>query len=73
MQYEYQTLLLDSKETNDKDGSLTKRLNLLGQNGWELTAILNQHSLGSSQYNLIGITEKYLMVFKRLCIGKEEG
>ncbi|MCR1975461.1 DUF4177 domain-containing protein [Clostridium sporogenes] len=62
--FEYTALVVELKDINDGN-SLTNLLNLHGKNGWELVFTTPQPCLGSSQYALIGITQKMFLIFKR--------
>ncbi|APH13720.1 hypothetical protein NPD5_2116 [Clostridium sporogenes] len=62
--FEYTTLAVELKDINDGN-SLTDLLNLHGKNGWELVSTTTQSCLGSSQYALIGITQKMFLILKR--------
>ena len=64
LQFEYKTALINGKEV-DESNNLTEKLNIYGKNGWELISSFTQPCLGSSQYSLIGITQKYVLIFKR--------
>ena len=65
MQFKYKTLLMSSKDVDDISVSLADKLNVYGKDGWELVSALTQPCLGSSQYSLIGITQKYILIFKQ--------
>jgi hypothetical protein len=65
MQFEYKTVLINSKDVDDVSNSLTDKLNTYGKDGLELVSSLTQPCLGSSQYSLIGITQKFILIFKR--------
>ncbi len=65
MYYEYKTLALHGDELDNSCEKLTKKLNEVGKKGWELVSVLSQNGLGSSQYNILGITQKQFLVFKR--------
>lgn len=67
VQYEYETILLNSRDVDEAGNSLTGKLNAYGKDGWELVSSLTQPCLGSSQYSLIGISQKYILIFKRRC------
>lgn len=64
-QFEYKTIVLNSKDMDDTNEHLTDKLNKYGKNGWELVSFVTQPSLGSSKYNLVGITQKNILIFKR--------
>lgn len=66
MRYEYKTVPITGEELGNQCDGLAVKLNKFGSNGWELVSILSQHGLGSSPYNLLGITQKQLLVLKRL-------
>lgn len=65
LQFEYKTVLINGKELDDVSNSLTDTLNAYGKDGWELISSLVQPCLGSTQYALIGITQKYILILKR--------
>lgn len=65
IQYEYKTILLKGRDAADFNTSFTKKLNLLGRDGWELILSILQPCLGSSQYSLVGVTQKLTLIFKR--------
>lgn len=65
MQFEYKTLLLHGGELDDSGEGLTAKLNEIGKSGWELVSVLSQNGLGSSLYNVFGITQKQFLVLKR--------
>jgi hypothetical protein len=65
VQFEYKTILVNGKEMDDVSGSLTDNMNTYGKDGWELVSTFSQPCLGSSQYSLIGISQKYILIFKR--------
>lgn len=62
MQYEYKTIAITNDEIGD---GLTARLNQMGMQGWELISILSKNGLGSTSYNILGITQKQFMIMKR--------
>lgn len=63
MQYEYKTVAITNDEIGD---GLTAKLNKMGMQGWELISILSKNSLGSSSYNILGITQKQFLIMKRM-------
>lgn len=65
MQFEYKTLPLHGGELDNSGERLTAKLNEIGKSGWELVCVLSQNGLGSSQYNVFGITQKQFLVLKR--------
>lgn len=65
MQYEYKTLPVTNDETCNLCDGLTAKLNQVGKQGWELVSIISQNGLGSSSYNIFGITQKQFLVLKR--------
>lgn len=65
MQYEYKTLPVTSDEIYPMGEGLTKKLNQIGKQGWELVSILSQNGVGSSSYNIFGITQKQFLLLKR--------
>jgi hypothetical protein len=64
-QFEYKTVFINGKDMDDVSDSLTDKLNAFGRDKWELVSSFIQPGLGSSQYSLIGITQKYILIFKR--------
>ena len=72
LQFEYTTVLINSKEVDEISNNLTDKLNAYGKDGWELISSFTQPCLGSSQYSLIGITQKYILIFKRQIEHKKE-
>lgn len=71
-QYEYMTAALNGKDMDDSDGLFAVKLNKHGKNGWELVSVISQPCLGSSQYNLLGISQKNTLIFKRQLEHNEE-
>ena len=65
MQYEYKTLSVTNDEASNLCEGLTAKLNQVGKQGWELVSIISQNGLGSSSYNIFGITQKQFLVLKR--------
>lgn len=65
VQFEYKTVVINAKDVDDVSDNLTDELNVYGKDGWELVSSLTQPCLGSSKYSLIGITQKYIFIFKR--------
>lgn len=65
MQYEYKTLSVTNDEASNLCEGLTAKLNQVGKQGWELVSIISQNSLGSSSYNIFGITQKQFLILKR--------
>lgn len=65
VQYEYMTTLLSGKDIDDSDDRLAAKLNKHGKSGWELVSAISQPHLGSSQYNLFGVSQKNILIFKR--------
>lgn len=65
IQYEYKTILLKGRDAADFNTDFTKKLNLLGREGWELILSVLQPCLGSYQYSLVGVTQKLTLIFKR--------
>lgn len=65
MQFEYKTLPLHGGELDDSGEGLTAKLNEIGKSGWELVSVLSHNGLGSSPYNVFGITQKQFLVLKR--------
>lgn len=65
LQFEYKTVLMNGNGVDDVGNNLTNKLNAYGKNGWELILSFSQPCLGSSQFSLIGITQKYILIFKR--------
>lgn len=65
MQYEYKTLVVKHDEVSGLCQGLTAKLNQAGKQEWELVSIVSQNGLGSAPYNMFGITQKQLLVFKR--------
>lgn len=63
MQYEYKTVTITNDEIGD---GLTTKLNKMGMQGWELISILSKNGLGSSSYNILGITQKQFLIMKRM-------
>lgn len=63
MQYEYKTVTITNDEIGD---GLTTKLNKMGMQGWELISILTKNGLGSSSYNILGITQKQFLIMKRM-------
>lgn len=63
MQYEYKTVTITNDEIGD---GLTIKLNKMGMQGWELISILTKSGLGSSSYNILGITQKQFLIMKRM-------
>ena len=57
--------LMSSKDVDDISVSLADKLNIYGKDGWELVSALTQPCSSSSQYSLIGITQKYILIFKQ--------
>ena len=67
-EFEYKTIVIDSKETEHSEKSLSDKLNHYGKDGWELVTCFAYPCIGSSQYSLIGIAQKATLIFKRrLC------
>lgn len=65
MQYEYKTLPISNDEIGSSCDGLAGKLNQMGKYGWELVSIISQNGLGSSSYNILGITQKQFLVLKR--------
>lgn len=65
MQYEYKTIPVTNDETSNLCEGLTGKLNRVGKQGWELVSVISQNRLGSSSYNILGITQKQFLVLKR--------
>lgn len=65
MQYEYKTLSVTNDEASNLCEGLTAKLNQVGKQGWELVSIISQNGLGSSAYNIFGITQKQFLILKR--------
>lgn len=65
MQYEYKTLSVTNDEVSNLCEGLTAKLNQVGKSGWELASVISQSGLGSSSYNIFGITQKQFLVLKR--------
>ena len=65
MQYEYKTILVTGDEISSLCEGFTAKLNQIGKQGWELVSIISQTGLGSSSYNVLGITQKQFLVLKR--------
>lgn len=65
MSYEYKILPLYGSGLEDSCERLTAKLNEIGKGDWELVTILSQNRLGSSPYNIFGITQRQFFVFKR--------
>lgn len=63
MQYEYKKVAITNDEIGD---GLTAKLNKMGMQGWELISILSKNGLGSSSYNILGITQKQFLIMKRM-------
>lgn len=63
MQYEYKIVAITNDEIGD---GLTTKLNKMGMQGWELISILSKNGLGSSSYNILGITQKQFLIMKRM-------
>lgn len=66
IRYKYKTVPITGEVLDNQCEVLTVKLNEFGSNGWELVSILSQHSLGSTPYNLLGITQKRFLVLKKL-------
>lgn len=64
-QYEYQTVVVNNGNLKEANSGLTSMLNSYGKYGWELVSSLTQPSLGSTQYSVLGISQKYTFIFKR--------
>lgn len=65
MQYEYKILPVTNDEVSKFCEGLTDKLNQVGKERWELVSIISKNSLGSSSYNIFGITQKQFLVLKR--------
>ncbi len=52
-EFEYKTIVIDSKETEHSEKSLSDKLNHYGKDGWELDTCFSYPCIGSSQYSLI--------------------
>jgi hypothetical protein len=65
VQYEYKILSIGNDEFGNKCERLTFKLNELGKTGWEFVSIISQQGLGTSSYNLLGITQRQWLVLKR--------
>lgn len=65
MQYEYKILPVTNDETSNLCESLMAKLDQVGKQEWELVSIISQNGLGSSSYNIFGITQKQFLVLKR--------
>ena len=67
-EFEYKTVVIDSKETEYSEKPLSDKLNHYGKDGWELVTCFAYPCIGSSGYSLIGIAQKATLIFKRrLC------
>ena len=64
-EFEYKTISIDSKEIEHSEKPLSDKLNNYGKDGWELVACFAYPSIGSSQYSLIGIAQKAVLILKR--------
>lgn len=65
MQYEYKTFPITPEETCNLCEGLTAKLNHVGKQGWELVTVFSQNALGSTPYNILGLTQKQFFVVKR--------
>lgn len=65
MQFEYKTVLMNGKGVDDVSNNLTEKLDTYGKDGWELISSFTRPCLGGSHYSLVGITQKYILIFKR--------
>lgn len=65
MQYEYKTIAITNDEIGISCDGLTTRLNQMGIQGWELISILSKNGLGTTSYNILGITQKQFLILKR--------
>ena len=63
--FEYRTVILKGTDMTDSNHDLSERVNEYGKDGWELVSIVSQTGLGSSPYNLVGISQKNILIFKR--------
>lgn len=70
MQYEYKTLPISNDEISNLCEGLMAKLNQVGKQGWELISIISQNGLGSSSYNIFGITQKQFLVLKRAIVAE---
>jgi len=71
MNFEYMTIAINGKDIDNTD-NLSSILNRHGKKGWELASAITQPCLGSTQYSLIGITQKTILIFKKHMEQNEE-
>ena len=64
--FEYKTVTVDCKDMEHSQDKLTAQLNRWGKEGWELVSSLTHPYLGSSQYSLVGLVHRVMLIFKRL-------
>jgi hypothetical protein len=63
-QYEYMTVDVSGTDFSEH-ANITAILNKHGKNGWELVSSIAQPHLGSTKYNLLGISQKNIFIFKK--------
>jgi len=66
--YEYMTIVLNERDIEGSSNYLNEKLNQYGKNGWKLVTATSQPRLGSTKYNLLGISQKVTLIFKRAFI-----
>ena len=64
MSFEYMAISINAKDIEDTS-NITNILNKHGKSGWELASVITQPCLGSTQYSLIGITQKNILILKK--------
>jgi hypothetical protein len=63
-QFEYMTVDVNGSDIGEHT-NLSAALNKHGKNGWELVSSITQPHLGSSQFNLFGVSLKNILIFKK--------
>jgi len=49
----------------ENENYLADKLNELSQKGWELVSAVNQQRLGSTPYNILGVVNRCIFIFKK--------
>lgn len=66
MYFEYKTVKVTRTE------ELMNYLNTFGKNEWELVSTIAEPTLGNSKYALVGISQEFILIFKRPMEPKKE-